>query len=134
VIGVLMSLPLIAGIGIWAGQNDPRGALFVVLAPFVFWYFCFQEVEISNGELTHRRPLFPAQHAQLSKITEVRTVWQRSYRRFVFLNGETSLCEFNPKLFSLADLAFVLVAVRANSPSVVFDENTSGFLPARQIT
>jgi hypothetical protein len=134
VIGIFMSLPLIVGFGIWVGQNDPRGALFVALAPLVFWYFCFQQVEISNGELTHRRPLFPAQRAQLSNITEVRTVWQRSYRRFVFLNGETSLCEFNPKLFSLDDLAFVLVAVRAYSPSVVFDNDTSGFLPARQIT
>jgi hypothetical protein len=131
VIGVLMCIPLFAGIAIWAGENDPWGALILAIVPLVFWHFCFQQLEISSGELTHRRPMFPAQHAHLSSITEVRTIWQHSYRRFVFLNGETSLCEFNPKLFSLDDLAFVLAAVRTNSPSVVFDEDTIGFLPTR---
>jgi hypothetical protein len=130
VIGIQMTIPLIVGIGVWAGENDSRGAFFIAIAPLAFWYFCFQTIEIANDTMTYRRPLFPPRSVSLSGITEVRTVWNRSYRRFVFMNGETVLCAFNPKLFSLEDLALVLATVRGFSPGVVFDEDTAAFLPS----
>jgi hypothetical protein len=136
-IGFVAAMPLILGIGGIAGRQVNEqiiGVLGLFLAPAVFWYFCFQTIDIDCGVMTYRRPFFPVQRVPLSSVTEVRVVYSQgseyiSYR-FVFFSGATTVCAFNPKLFALVDLSFVLEKVRAHSPSVCFDEATQGFLPA----
>jgi hypothetical protein len=135
VIGFVSAMPLIAGIGGLASEEKIVGVLCLVLAPIIFCYFCFQKIDIDCGVMTYCRPFFATQRVLLSSVTEVRTVWSiwsKGYsRRFFFMSGETSLCAFNPKLFSLEDLSFILKEVSAHAPSVSFDEDTRAFLPAR---
>jgi hypothetical protein len=135
VIGFIAAMPLFLGIGGVAGDEKILGAIGLVSAPLLFSYFCFQRIDIGNGVMTYRRPFFPAQSVLLSSVTQVCAVWSKDgglygvrSRRFHFLSGETTLCAFNPKLFSLKDLSFILSEIRAHSSAVSFDEDTRAFL------
>ena len=130
VVGVASALPVFAGIGLLAEAMAVFGVLCFVLAFVVFAHFCLQTIDVDGGVMTLRRPFFPTRRVLLSSVTQVRTVWSEDfYRRFLFLGGETIFCAFNPKLFELADLAFILAQVRLHSPTASFDEDTSAFLP-----
>jgi hypothetical protein len=131
VVGFASALCIFAGIGLLAESKVALGICFFVFALVVFAYFCFQKINVESGIMTFRRPLFPVRRVLLSSVTQVRTVWSGEsefYRRLFFMSGESALCAFNPKLFELADLAFILEQVQQYSPKAVFDEAPSTFL------
>ena len=131
VIGFVAAMPLFLGVGGVAGNDKILGIIGLISAPLIFWYFCFQKISISDGLMTYRRPLFPEQRVLLSSITQVRTDWGKGggYRRLLFISGETTLCAFNPKLFSLEDLAFMIKAVSTFAPTASIDEDAQALHP-----
>lgn len=115
------------------GDAKVIGIFAIIAAPIVLTYFSFQKIYIEKGVMTYRRPFFQTQRIELSCVSEVKTVWDSAtfYRRLLFVGDQKILCAFNPKLFSLEDLAFIMEEVSLRAPDTTIDEDARAFLSSK---